>query len=191
MRLAAVAAIALALCGGCTPPADEEAPVTPSVPSVAVAEPTTAGESPASASPVERTEPPFTADTEIDVQEGDGGDLAVVDVRVDSQDGFDRVIFDLDGEGTPGWRVIYVEEPLAEVAGEAFLQVTLTSIDSERATADRLSDPGTGAVREVRFASLDDGTYNAIIGLGETVPFRVYGLDNPTRVVVEAVHPDS
>src|SRR3954470_3968877 len=70
---------------------------------------------------------PDTADASPDAR------VTVSDIRVGTHDGFDRVVFEVGGTGTPGWDVRYVDqassqgsgEPI-DVAGEAVLQVTLT-----------------------------------------------------------------
>ncbi len=194
MRLIAGLALAAALVA-CTP---EEAVVTPSPSPV----PAPVVEQEPSPTAAERTEPPFVANTDTDFQEASGSGLTVVNVRVDPQDGFDRVIFELDGEGAPGWVVGYVPEPLAQgsgsrvaIEGEAFLEVRLEGVGYpfdtgiEEFEADRVSDPDTGVVEEVWLGGVFEGSYDAFVGLLEVVPFRVYGLGNPARVVIETVHP--
>ncbi|OMQ15486.1 hypothetical protein A7K94_0209090, partial [Modestobacter sp. VKM Ac-2676] len=59
--------------------------------------------------------------------------LTVTSVRVGDHEGFERVVFELAGTGTPGWQVEYVEAPSSQgrgtpvdVPGQAYLRVILT-----------------------------------------------------------------
>jgi hypothetical protein len=128
--------------------------------------------------------------------------LTVSTVRLAAQDGFDRVVFELGGVGTPGWDVRYVDQPTAEgsgapveVAGEAVLQVGITGAGypydtgvEEYAATGPLTAAGTAGVTEVVFAATYEGVTTAFIGSRGTRPFRVYALEDPARVVVEVAH---
>ncbi|MGO1332865.1 AMIN-like domain-containing (lipo)protein, partial [Cellulosimicrobium funkei] len=62
---------------------------------------------------------PFPANTEPDTQDPSAdAALTVTDVRVGHHDGFDRVVFELGGTGTPGWRVEYVDQPVDDGKGD-------------------------------------------------------------------------
>jgi hypothetical protein len=146
------------------------------------------------------SEPPFPANTEPDTGEASpGAQVTVRAIRIGAHDGFDRVVFEAGGKGTPGWNVRYVGRALSQgsgkpvaVAGKAVLQVTITGVGyptetgvAEYSGPDHLSAAGTQAVREVVFDSTFEGTTVAFIGTAATTPFRVYALDAPARVVVE------
>lgn len=131
--------------------------------------------------------------------------LTVTDVRVGSNDGFDRVVFELDGKGTPGWNVEYVDaafddgsgEPV-EVDGDAILSVrirgTAMPADSgveeyDGTTLERADRPGDVSVEEVVYRHWFEGYTTAFIGVeGGPKPFRVFALDDPVRVVVDVKH---
>src|SRR6185312_16637783 len=80
--------------------------------------------------------PPFPANTDPDTAEASSGaQVTVRDVRIGRQDGFDRVVFEVGGTGTPGWDVRYVDAPTSQasgapvdVAGSAALQVAITGV---------------------------------------------------------------
>jgi len=129
--------------------------------------------------------------------------LVVTDVRVARHDGFDRVVLDLAGEGTPGWDVEYVDRPADDGSGEA------VRVDGDAALQVRLSGmamPGEGpaeydggtidpedteAVEEVVYRFWFEGYTTAFVGVDEAgLPFRVTALEDPTRVVVDVRHPD-
>ena len=79
--------------------------------------------------------PAFPADAQPDTGEASAAArLTVTDVRVAHQDGYDRVVFELDGTGAPGWDVRYVDQPAdpgsgdaVAVSGDAALQVGITA----------------------------------------------------------------
>ncbi|MCF6509530.1 hypothetical protein E9549_19315 [Blastococcus sp. MG754426] len=140
---------------------------------------------------------PETADPSADAR------VTVRDVRVGAHDGFDRVVFELDGTGTPGWDVRYVDQATepgrgqeVQLAGDAVLQVQLTGAGypydtgvEEFAAPGPVTGPGTSTVTEVAFAATFEGVTTSFVGTGTQAPFRVYLLEAPTRVVVEVSHP--
>ncbi|MGY1686870.1 hypothetical protein ACI8AK_14890 [Geodermatophilus sp. SYSU D00867] len=140
------------------------------------------------------------ADTRPDTAEASAdASVTVRDVRTGRHDGFDRVVFEAGGTGTPGWDVRYVDVASSQgsgeevdVAGEAVLQVTITGAGypydtgvEEYAGPDPLPGQGTATVTEVVFDATFEGTTVAFVGTRSQAPFRVYGLEDPTRVVVE------
>jgi hypothetical protein len=146
---------------------------------------------------------PFVANLERDTSEpGDGAMLTVTDVRVGTHEGYDRVVFDLEGEGTPGWRVEYVEEALddgsgkpVEVDGDAILQVVISGtampMDSgvEEYDGATIEPDDTESVEQVVYRFWFEGYTTSFAGIdGEPKPFRVFALENPARVVVDVQH---
>jgi hypothetical protein len=144
--------------------------------------------------------PPFEGDTQPVTREASADALVTVsEVRTGRQDGYDRVVFEMGGTGTPGWDVRYVAEAYSqgmgdpvEVAGEAVLQVTITGAGypydtgvEEWTGPDPLPGNGTQTVTEVAWDATFEGTSVAFIGTTGEAPFRVYALEDPTRVVVE------
>ena len=146
--------------------------------------------------------PSFPGDTEPDTSESyDQARVTVSDIRIGAHDGFDRVVLEVGGEGTPGWDVRYVEEAssqgsgdVVEVAGDAVLQVTVTGAGYPYDTGvaefpvGPLVARGTAVVTEVVFDSTYEGTSLAFVGTQGRAPFRVYLLEGPTRVVLEVAH---
>ncbi|KQT94623.1 hypothetical protein ASG49_07205 [Marmoricola sp. Leaf446] len=212
---AAPALICLALlvgatgCGGEEPPAAEPSgsPSTPggsdaSSPSSSSSSSPSASSSgtPSASASASASTPPFTGDLRPDDGgPGEGNGLGVTGVRVGRQDGFDRVVFDLGGTGTPGWRVSYVARPVQDgsgdpvrIAGSAYLQVDLRGLGMPSDTGvPEFGDSttrvrGTGGIAEVAPGSVFEGQQQAFIGLtGSRRPFRVFALTGPTRVVVD------
>ena len=143
---------------------------------------------------------PFEGGTQPVTREASADALVTVsDVRTGRQDGYDRVVLELGGTGTPGWDVRYVDQAYSqgmgspiEVAGDAVLQVTVTGAGypfdtgvEEWAGPDPLPGNGTQTVTEVAWDATFEGTSVAVVGTTGEAPFRVYALEDPTRIVVE------
>lgn len=144
--------------------------------------------------------PPFEANTDPDTA-GPSADalLSVTDIRVGRHDGFDRVVLETSGTGTPGWDIRYVPQAASQgsgdaiaVGGDAVLQVTLTGVGypydtgvDEFPIGNRVAAPDTATVTEVVFDGTFEGQSVAFVGTTAQTPFRVYLLESPARVVVE------
>jgi len=137
-----------------------------------------------------------------DTEEPSGEPLTVTSARAARQDGFDRVVFELDGgAGMPGWRVAYDDTPsrdgsgnAVEVQGRTTLAVVITGIGYPFDTGvDELDrDPALpsdlAVVTDVVVGSTFEGSYEAFIGMSAERPFTVQRLSGPTRVVVDIAH---
>lgn len=144
--------------------------------------------------------PPFPANEQPDIAPPSAdAALTVRDIRLGRHDGFDRVVFEVGGTGTPGWHVRYVDaassqgsgDPVA-VAGNAVLQVTLTGMGypydtgvPEWSVSERLAAADTETVTEVVFDGTFEATTVAFVGTRARTAFRVYLIGDPVRVVVE------
>jgi len=148
---------------------------------------------------------PFTAATRADDGgHGSGNGLGLTGVRTAQHPGYDRVVFDLGGTGTPGWRVEYTTDPRAEGSGDpvtlkgtVFLQVILrglglpfdTGVAPFGDSTTRVPGTGTKGMAEIAPGGVFEGEQQAFIGLtGTKRPFRVFALANPARVVVDVRH---
>ncbi len=194
-----VGMLATACTGDADPSASSGRPETPqaTTPSAAAS---TSARSPEATQALETA--PFSADTSPDVEQFTGGPLSVTAVRVARQSGFDRVVFELDGEqeGAPGWRVEYVDDPRrdgsgdpVEVEGDATLVVLIDGVgypqDTGREEAGDVELPSDLRVlRDVELGAVFEGTYEAFLGTARQAPFRVFRLADPARVVVDVRH---
>lgn len=144
--------------------------------------------------------PPFPADTRPDTQQASAGAFGnVTAIRIGHHDGYDSVVLEYGGRGTPGWDVRYVDHPAAQgsgaaidLAGSATLQMTISGVGyptdtgvQEYSGPRRFSVPETDIVTEVYFDGTFEGTTVVLVGTGSATPFRVYQLENPVRVVLE------
>jgi len=213
---AAAAALALAACGPSDGPADEldDQPIDdPATDDEATDDPAADDDAPAEddadadADRDERAIEPLAADPSTDerTQEGSFGDrLEVTEVRVGSHDGFDRVTFELDGDGTVGWSIRLDDEPTSqgsgqpiEVAGDTSLWVALEPLtypddpDAGLAAPERVAAPdGAVVLTEVVQDTLFEGYHTFAIGLEEAVPFAIERLEDPQRLVIDLVTED-
>ncbi|MGY1844055.1 AMIN-like domain-containing (lipo)protein [Modestobacter sp. SYSU DS0875] len=129
--------------------------------------------------------------------------MTLVDVRLGAHEAFDRVVFELAGEGLAGWQVGYTDEPRSpgsgqevEVPGEADLGITLTNIalpgDAPAGVEpwdgpERLRLTDAGALDTLVWDTVLGGRATFFAGLDERRPFAVGLLAEPQRIVVDAL----
>jgi hypothetical protein len=164
--------------------------------------PTTGTPKPSSTASPRESASPFIADTSADDGgQGSGNGLGLTGVRIGHHPGFDRVVFDLGGTGTPGWRVEYTTRPRYDGSGDpvrlkgtVYLQVFLRGmgfpddigIAPYGDSTTRLPGTGTRGIAQIVPGGVFEGDQQAFIGLtGAKRPFRAFALANPARVVVD------
>lgn len=196
----AVGLVCLAACGTDAPgTATDTATESASAPtSQAPSAPATseATSTPSTAPPT--AEPPFPRTTADQYQDQAGArGLVLTDVEVAAHDGFDRVVLEFSGTGVPGWSAGYVDQPRTEGSGErvtlegdAFLGAaasgTTWPADDYYDGPERLAPEGGGPVSEVYVGGTFEGYTHVIIGIaGDAVPYRVFPLADPARLVVD------
>jgi hypothetical protein len=196
LRLAGLP-VAVLLMAGCGAQAETDAAASTGTASSSAAAPETGATSAAAAEDAGVT--PFPGDTNADVADPvDPAGLTVTAVRAAHHEGYDRVVFELSGTGTPGWSAEYVDSPASQGSGEAvdvpgtaYLQVTLqgTSYPYESGAEELARGPvavsGTDVVQGAFYDATFEGTSVAWLGTSDRTPFRVYALTGPSRVVVE------
>lgn len=124
----------------------------------------------------------------------------LVDVTTGRHDTYDRVVFTFHGDA-PGYRVRYVKHVRTEGSGDtvplrgnAKLRVTLMPADAHddqgRATyaGPHRIRPGYPQLREVAFAGDFEAVVTFGLGLRDKAGFRVFTLQDPTRIVVDVAH---
>jgi hypothetical protein len=194
--------LAGSLLAGCT--GDESADTASATTTAAPESPAPSSEPAGTGGDAATDAPPFPADAQPDTADAStDARVTVREIRIGRQDGFDRVVLEVGGTGTPGWDVRYVDEAASqgagepvEVAGDAVLQVTLTGAGypydtgvEEWSGPDPLAAADTEVVTEVAFDATFEGTTVAFVGTTARTPFRVYLLESPTRVVIEVADP--
>ncbi|QBS41262.1 hypothetical protein [Nocardia sp. CS682] len=130
---------------------------------------------------------------------GEAG-LTVTGIRIGHQPGFDRVVYDLGGKGTPGWIVQYTDRAVQdgsgkpiEVAGKSILEVQILgsaypfdSAETPYAGPDPATEPSAPGIAGVYRTTVFEGTTQSFIGInGDRPGFAVTTLTNPTRLVID------
>lgn len=219
--LPAVVAVALAL-GACSSDGAgaETAETTDDAPTTTAPQPTettpaateTAGPEPSTEvpddAPTDEAEVPAGAELSTAEQQspeypaavGTDGPLFPTGVRVASHDGYDRVVVDFEGTGTPGWLVRYVDEPVADdsgtevdLDGDFILRIDASGLSTPAADEFDVGQIASGfydtsqadVVDDVYVSGIFEGWSGSLIGLDEQAPFRVFTLTEPTRLVVD------
>lgn len=169
-------------------PSDSAAPTT---------EPPNDDQPPADEAPFPADRLPDTAQASADAA------LSPTSLRFGAHQGYDRIVLDLEGTGTPGWTSEYTDEPRLDGSGEpvdlegsAYLVTTVTGLQypteegaHEFAGQRRFQPDGSGVVQEVMYGDVFEGTANIYVGLSSEQPFRVFLLQNPTRLVIDVQTP--
>lgn len=146
---------------------------------------------------------PFEGTVGIEAVTRRGPVRTVVDVRTGAHEGYDRVVFELDG-GLPGYHVEYVDRPPhrcgsgdpVTLPGDGWLEVRLTPA---RMHTDQGAATITDRSRELGYANLValestcdfEAVVSWVLGLRSPEPYRVLELQDPPRLVIDVRHPGS
>ncbi|ANH37014.1 hypothetical protein I601_0562 [Nocardioides dokdonensis FR1436] len=204
LSAAAVAALAAACGNGAEPTSADPSSAEPSSTEPSSTEPSST--EPSSSSPTTSSEPTgtpaFPQGTADQTAENSGEwDLVLVDVRVGEHEGYDRVVLEFSGSGTPGWAVGYVDEAVLDGSGEgvtldgsAVLDIyasgtTYPADDGESYDGPRQFAPGDGGeVEDVHVGGTFEGYTQVLVGIDDDpAPFRVFALTGPPRLVVDVL----
>lgn len=121
------------------------------------------------------------------------------DVRVAEHEGFDRIVLVFTGTGVPGWAVNYVDAAVLDGSGEAVTLggdaiLDIYASGTTWPAADYFSGPmqfkpeDGGDVNDVHVGGTFEGYTQVLAGIdGDPVPFRVFALTDPPRLVVDVV----
>lgn len=150
------------------------------------------------------TGPTFPEGTEKQFAKNKGKwDLSLRDIRIGEHEGFDRVVLEFKGTGTPGWDVRYVKTPRAEgsgdvvdVQGDQVLMVNVSGVTLRKGFPETPADSYTGprhfepedsdVVEDVHRIGMFEGYDQLFLGIdGDKAPFRVSALTKPSRLVID------
>jgi hypothetical protein len=134
----------------------------------------------------------------------------LVQVRYGRHANFDRIVFQFEN-GLPDYRIEYAEPPnLGDVpgpggplpipvptAGSAFLKVSFggaAAHDPDPPYDSTYLGPqdltvGLPSLVEAEMASDWHGDVTWVLGLSDEVDFRVFSLEEPSRIVIDVAHP--
>ncbi|MCK7637601.1 AMIN-like domain-containing (lipo)protein [Corynebacterium pygosceleis] len=129
---------------------------------------------------------------------GPAAQLVTTGVRVGTHEGFDRVVFDLVGDGTPGWFIDYNDRPAQQGSGfpidfpgDSAIEVNIdgTTYPFTLGLENPQIEPTTGPgpiVAGVTSGFSFEGRTQFVIGVnGGKHPYSVQVLENPTRLVID------
>ncbi|WP_133063991.1 AMIN-like domain-containing (lipo)protein [Corynebacterium hadale] len=135
---------------------------------------------------------------QVRVTQPQPADLQLQDVRAGSHGDIDRVVFEYAGTGLPSYVAGYVDTPrqqasgnVMEVPGAAHLEVNVqgTAGDMMRTdapiTAMGSKGVAAGNIADVYLGSIFEADSQFFIGLDGQRGYKIYTLENPTRVVVD------
>ncbi|TVX80970.1 hypothetical protein [Corynebacterium sp. NML180780] len=135
---------------------------------------------------------------QVRVTQPQPADLQLQDVRAGSHGDIDRVVFEYAGTGLPSYVAGYVDTPrqqasgnVMEVSGAAHLEVNVqgTAGDMMRTdapiTAMGSKGVAAGNIADVYLGSIFEADSQFFIGLDGQRGYKIYTLENPTRVVVD------
>jgi hypothetical protein len=199
MAVLVFAAVAMAVACGDD---DEEAPsATGTASPTSTAEPTLTPAS-VTASP---TEEPFSGGRDPVAATPVAGLTAalLLDIRTGEHAGFDRITFEFDGVGLPGYDVRYADPPIMydprgepmEIDGTAFIVVRMEpAAGHDPDTGDETYfgplelKPSLPSLLEAERVGDFEGVLSWALGLSGEVDFRVTALENPPRLVIDVGH---
>lgn len=138
-------------------------------------------------------------DQKQQAQVGDS-DMSITGIRAAEHETFTRVVFDIAGNGQPGWWIDWAADPIqqasglpVEMAGDSFLNVNIQGTGYPDQVVvpgiDSGSYPGAGIVEDINFTSIFEARSQVLIGVsGQPRNYSVSLLQEPTRLVVDIVH---
>jgi hypothetical protein len=139
-------------------------------------------------------------DTARQSGEGSGAsELVLVDVRVAAEEGFDRIVLQFSGTGTPGWVVNYVDEAVLDGSGEPVdlggrATLDIYASDTTWPAPEYYDGPSrvvprtSGNVTDLYVGGTFEGTTQVLAGIDSApAPFRVSTLTAPTRLVIDVM----
>ncbi|PTL79822.1 hypothetical protein DAT35_30750 [Vitiosangium sp. GDMCC 1.1324] len=206
------------------PPAEPAAPApaTPTAPATPAAQTADAGAGTATdagvAPAAEATPPPSsptpgaqTAQPEdsknrewtagrVDIQRSSQKPVTLREVREGRNEGFDRVVFQFDGDQVPGYHLEYIDKPIikcgsgdpTDVAGQAWLQVRMVPAQAHEGgnvtVAQRERKPKLPLIEEMKVTCDFEGEVIWVLGVKHPNKYRVMELHEPTRLVVDVQH---
>jgi len=135
----------------------------------------------------------------------EGAPTSIVNVRAGRHTCFDRLVVDLAGGNPAGYHVRYVPRVLTQAKGDAlrlrggaFLEVVVEAPTNNVDTGASTYNPrnpnelrnvrGWRTFRQIAFGGSFEGYTTIGLGVRARLPFRVFTLPNPGRVVIDVAH---
>lgn len=140
-------------------------------------------------------------------------ELAITDIRMAGHDGFDRIVFEMAGNGMPGWYVSYTEQPFHQGSGRPVemdhlvaLNINIDGTVRPETIDKKLSGPDVdklvdkandsaseseqelGVIKDFIPGGLHDGRSQYFLAMDMKQRFSVQVLRGPTRLVIDILH---
>ncbi|MGP9722384.1 AMIN-like domain-containing (lipo)protein [Corynebacterium sp. AOP40-9SA-29] len=142
---------------------------------------------------------PLSGSQPLDVLPEEGTQMTISEVRAASHGTFERIVIELEGDGSPGWFVTTDDEPAADGSGapidydgDTALVIDVRGLEmSESSTDVPVKKISTDLIESVEAKGVFEGSQRIVVGLGEDNPdFTLNVLDSPTRIVVDILKTD-
>jgi hypothetical protein len=117
--------------------------------------------------------------------------MFVAGLRLTTQDGYDRLVIELDGHGVPAWSARYTEATgpgggPVDIDGDVFLRVQLQTGAEPGNQGQSQLRSSPGPIAEVETTGFFEGSEEVLIGIhGNEAPFRAFALTDPGRIVID------
>ncbi len=133
----------------------------------------------------------------VDIKRSTLKPVALREVRSARNEGFDRVVFQFDGDQVPGYHLEYIDKPVIKcgsgdptpIAGQGWLQVRMTPAqahaDGQVTVAERERKPKLPVLEELELTCDFEGEVTWVLGVKHPNKYRVMELKEPTRLVVD------
>ena len=140
-------------------------------------------------------------------------ELAITDIRMAGHDGFDRIVFEMAGNGMPDWYVSYTEQPFHQGSGRPVemdhlvaLNINIDGTVRPETIDKKLSGPDLdklvdkandsaseseqelGVIKDFIPGGMHDGRSQYFLAMDMKQPFSVQVLRGPTRLVIDILH---
>lgn len=125
------------------------------------------------------------------------GPVSLRRIRTGAHDEFDRVVFDFDGDKSPGFQVEYIDKLTRKcgpdelkVAGGTWLLVRMTPaqahVESGRTSVGRVEfDEDLSVVKQIRQVCDTGGQVEWLIEVADRKPYRAVMRTEPARLVID------
>ncbi|HSP77385.1 MAG TPA: hypothetical protein VLQ93_02560 [Myxococcaceae bacterium] len=122
------------------------------------------------------------------------------EVRTARNEGFDRVVFEFEGDQVPGYHLEYIDAPAIKcgsgepttIAGQGWLEVRMqpaqAHANGQVTVADRERKPGLPVLKELELTCDFEADVTWVLGVQEPNRYRVMELKEPARLVVDVRH---
>ncbi|WP_257457601.1 AMIN-like domain-containing (lipo)protein [Archangium lipolyticum] len=136
----------------------------------------------------------------VDIKRSNQKPVTLREVRTARNEGFDRVVFQFDGDQLPGYHLEYVDKPVikcgsgdpTELAGQGWLQVRIqpaqAHADGKATVTERERKPALPLLAELELTCDFEGEVTWVLGVQRPNKYRVLELHGPTRLVVDVQH---